>query len=72
MVVWIRLEEKPWKKRVNSDNVMNVSFVSSSEITPKEMKEVPIKNMPKVTRLRLPKIDIIFPTSGEQKMTATE
>ena len=72
IVVYIILDEKPCRKRVISERLMNHYLSSSLEMRPNEMKELPIRSMPMDTRLRRPQIGIILLTMGLQKMTATE
>ena len=66
------LDENPYKNLLIKDNVIKVCLSSISEISPNTIKDAPIKNMPETIKFLLPKILIIFPTNGEQNMTATE
>ena len=71
-VVYIRLDENPYKNRLSIAKVMKVFLFSISVIRPKTIKLVPIKNMPKNIGFLLPKKWIILPTNGLQNITAIE
>ena len=66
------LDENPYKNLLIKDNVIKVCLSSIYEMSPNTIKDAPIKNIPETIKFLLPNTVIIFPTNGEQNMTATE